>query len=513
MTDSLLPLLLFVPIIGIILCLPFSQQLARWVALLTSLVGVVLAIILYQEFDGSGSEKLQLAWSFPWISSYGIKFALAVDGLSFPLVLLTKVMMPIALLASWGEDRRLRSFMSCFLFLDFAMTGTFLATDLFLFYVFWELMLIPMILLIGVWGSQNRIYAALKFFLFTFAGSVLMLVAILWLFGEYRAQFGAYTGEIALLSKVVFSNQPIFWGLTTQDLIFWGFTLAFLIKVPLFPLHTWLPDAHVQAPTGGSVLLAAVLLKMGTYGLMRFSIPFCPEAFIKAVPILSTLSLVGIVYGAWVAFQQTDMKKLVAYSSVSHLGFVVLGLCALNREGLTGSVLQVINHGVSSGALFVLVGILYERRHSREFEDFGGLASVMPRYAFFLVFVACSSMAVPGLNGFVGEFLILLGAFKAKPIWTYIAVSAALFGALYLLVMIRQVLFGPLNSGENKNLKDLSTRDWVSLVPITVMILMLGMSPNFLLRKIDPALDSFWKTSLQKGQSSVEAKAKPGGKV
>jgi len=513
MTDSLLLFLLFTPLVGILLCWPLSQQLAKWVALLTSLVGVAFTVLLYQKFNGVDSAKMQMAWSFPWISAYGIRFAIAVDALSFPLILLTKIMMPIALLASWGEQRRLRAFMSCFLFLDFAMTGTFLATDVFLFYVFWELMLIPMILLIGIWGSQNRIYAALKFFLFTFAGSVLMLVAILWLFGEYRSQFGFYTGEIAQFSKVIFTANPILWGLTVQDLVFWGFTLAFLIKVPLFPFHTWLPDAHVQAPTGGSVLLAAVLLKMGTYGLMRFSIPICPDAFIKAIPLLSTLSLVGIVYGAWVAFQQTDMKKLVAYSSVSHLGFVVLGLCALNREGLTGSVLQVINHGVSSGALFLLVGILYERRHSRQFEDFGGLASVMPRYAFFLVFVACSSMAVPGLNGFVGEFLILLGAFKTKPVWAYVAVTTALFGALYLLVMIRQVLFGPVTSSENKNLKDLSLRDWSSLVPITLMILILGLGPNFLLRKIDPALDVFWKNHLHKNNPSAQMKAKSGEKV
>lgn len=508
MTDSLLPLLLFVPLIGIFLCIPLAKELSKWIALLTSLVGVVLAVILYQHFDAENSAKLQMAWSLPWIPSYGIKLGLAIDGLSFPLILLTKVMMPIAILASWGEERRVKAFMSAFLFLDFAMTGTFLSTDIFLFYVFWELMLIPMILLIGVWGSQNRIYAALKFFLFTFMGSVLMLVAILWMFGAYKAQFGAFTGEISEFSKIVFSSAPVLWGLSAQDLVFWGLTLAFLIKVPLFPFHTWLPDAHVQAPTGGSVLLAAILLKMGTYGLMRFSIPICPEAFVKAIGVLSTLSLIGIVYGAWVAFQQTDMKKLVAYSSVSHLGFVVLGLCALNREGITGSVLQVINHGVSSGALFLLVGMLYERRHSRKFEDFGGLASVMPRYAFFLVFVACSSMAVPGLNGFVGEFLILLGAFKTKPMWAYIAVSAALFGALYLLIMLRQVLFGPLTSGENKNLKDLTLRDWASLIPITAMILVLGISPNFLLKKIDPALDSFLKTAIKRSTLDAAAHGK-----
>lgn len=513
MTDSLLAALVFVPLLGVLFCIPLSQQLTKWVGLVISLVGVGLAALLYQRFDSANSAQLQMGWAVPWVSQYGIKFSLAVDGISFPLVLLTKFMMPIAILASWGESRRLRSFISCFLLLDFAMTGTFLSTDIFLFYVFWELMLIPMILLIGVWGSQNRIYAALKFFLFTFAGSVLMLVAILWMFAEYHTQFGVYSSEIAQLAKLKLSFVPTLWGLSVQDFIFWGLTVAFLIKVPLFPLHTWLPDAHVQAPTGGSVLLAAVLLKMGTYGLMRFSIPFAPDAFLKGIPLLSTLSLVGIVYGAWVAFQQTDMKKLVAYSSVSHLGFVVLGLCSLNREGLTGSVLQVINHGVSSGALFLLVGILYERRHSRQFEDFGGLASVMPRYAFFLVFVACSSMAVPGLNGFVGEFLILLGAFKAKPVWAYTAVTAAVFGALYLLVMLRQVLFGPVTSGENKNLKDITVRDWASLIPITIMILVLGVRPNVLLRKIDPALDSFWKASLEKKGSNVSVLGKRDKKV
>ena len=498
MNSSLLALLLFIPLVGAAVCVLLPSRLAKGISLVTTLVGVVLAVLLYQTFEGTDSDKMQLAWALPWIPTYGIKFGLAIDGLSFPLILLTKIMMPIAILASWGEERRLRAFAVCFLVLDFAMTGTFLATDIFLFYVFWELMLIPMILLIGVWGSQNRIYAALKFFMFTFTGSILMLVAILWMFLAHQTQFGFFTGEIAQFSKVLFSGAPVFMGFSSQDFIFWGFTLAFLIKVPLFPFHTWLPDAHVQAPTGASVILAAVLLKMGTYGLMRFSIPFCPESFVKFIPILSTLSLIGIVYGAWVAFQQTDMKKLVAYSSVSHLGFVVLGLCALNREGLTGSVLQVVNHGVSSGALFLLVGMLYERRHSRQFEDFGGLAAVMPRYALFLVFVACSSMAVPGLNGFVGEFLILLGSFKAKPMWAYIAVSAALFGALYLLVMIRQVLFGPVTSGENKNLKDLSFRDWASLVPITIIILVLGIGPNVLLRKINPALDSFWKNALEK---------------
>lgn len=486
------------PTLGILPILAFPEKVAKATALFISVVGVFLAAVLYFGFDGSQSQLLQFPFIFSWIPSYQVQFALAVDGISLPLVLLTKWMVPIALLASWHENRKPKLFMASFLLLDSAMTGTFLATDIFTFYVFWELMLIPMILLIGIWGSTNRIYAALKFFLYTFAGSIFMLASILWLVVTYGEQFGVYSSQISDFYRITFPVRSVFLNFSTADLIFLGFAIAFLIKVPLFPLHTWLPDAHVQAPTGGSILLAAVLLKMGTYGLMRFAIPICPDSFIKFIPFLSTLSLIGIVYGAWVAFQQTDMKKLVAYSSVSHLGFVVLGLCTLNTQGVMGAVLQSVNHGLSTGALFLLVGMLYERRHTREFDHYGGLASVLPYFSFFLVFAACSSMAVPGLNGFVGEFLVLMGTFLKNPYWTAVAVSAAVFGAVYTLTMVRKVLFGKVNNEENASLKDMSGREWAAILPLAIWMVVLGVAPSTLTTKFSKSMESYWETALRK---------------
>jgi NADH-quinone oxidoreductase subunit M len=491
----LLLLLVILPLVGSVACIPLADRAAKWIALATTLVGVILAVILYRDFD-SQKVGMQMTQAWTWIPALHIQFALGVDGLSFPLVVLTKFMMPIAILASWGETRRERAFMICYLVLDSAMTGTFLATDLFLFYVFWEIMLLPMILIIGVGGSHERIYASLKFFLYTFAGSLLMLVAIFWVFGAHQDQYGFPTGDMHAFYKLAFPAGPMFLGLTAQQLVFLAFAIAFAIKVPLFPLHTWLPDAHVQAPTGGSILLAAVLLKMGAYGLLRLAIPICPQAFTSFIPLIGTLSLAGILYGAWVAFQQTDFKKLVAYSSVSHLGFVTLGLCATNGEGLTGAMLQMINHGLSTGALFLLVGALYERRHSRNFADFGGLAECIPWFAVALVFVSASSMAVPGLNGFIGEFLILLGTFKANNLWGVIAVLGVIFGAVYMLTMLRKVLFGGNVSAESRMLKDLSPRDWASLVPLTVFIIVLGVQPNIILGKIHRTLEEYWSTAL-----------------
>lgn len=509
MQEWLLLSLVLVPLISAVVCFALTDVLAKYFAFGVSLVGLVLGAVLYCTFDGSHATQFQLPISFSWITSLGVQFAFAIDGLSFPLVVLTKVMMPVAVLASFPEKRNLKLYMACYLFLDAAMTGTFLATDLVLFYVFWEMMLIPMLLLIGIWGSEQRIYASLKFFIFTFAGSVLMLVAIFFLITQYHEQFGTYSTNIASLYQLHFTPVKLCCGLSIEQLIFLAFFIAFAIKVPLFPLHTWLPDAHVQAPTGGSILLAAVLLKMGTYGMLRFAIPIAPNAFVGFAPCIAHLSIIGILYGAWVAFKQKDMKKMVAYSSVSHLGFCVLGICAMNAKGLTGSMLQMVNHGLSTGALFLLVGMLYERRHSKKFADYGGLASILPFFSLFFVFVACSSMGVPGLNGFVGEFLVLMGSFEANPVWAGISVLGVVFGALYMLSMVKQVLFGPVTHTENRSLKDLSPREWLVLVPLCLLILYLGIAPHDFLLKFNQSIDGYWAQVLKK--TALDASLMKGG--
>jgi NADH-quinone oxidoreductase subunit M len=405
--------------------------------------------------------------------SLGISYHLGVDGISLPLVLLTTFLMPLAVLSAWTAiEHRWKEFAVTMLLLETGMLGVFVALDLFLFYVFWEAMLVPMYLIIGIWGGQNRVYAAVKFVLYTLAGSLLMLVAILALYFQHGAATGTYTFDLPTLARFVLPGGRF------QTLLFLAFAVAFAIKVPMFPFHTWLPDAHVEAPTAGSVILAGVLLKMGTYGFLRFCLPLFPQASLGFAPLIFALAVVGILYGAWVSTVQPDIKKLVAYSSVSHLGFVMLGLFTLTPQGLSGGIIQMVSHGLSSGALFLIVGMLYERRHTRLIDDYGGLWKVMPALSAIFLIVCLSSLGLPGLNGFVGEFLILIGAFQVDRLATVLATSGIIFAAVYLLWMYQRVCFGEVAREENRRLPDLSPREWAVLLPVLVFIFWIGVYPT-----------------------------------
>ncbi|HEY9421085.1 MAG TPA: NADH-quinone oxidoreductase subunit M [Thermoanaerobaculia bacterium] len=421
----------------------------------------------------------------PWISSFGITYDLAMDGISMPLVLLGIFLVPIVILGSWkGIESHWPAFGASMLLLTTGVVGTLLAFDLFLFYIFWEVMLVPMYLLIGVWGGERRIYAAVKFFLFTMAGSLLMLVGILWMAWTFQRLNGgvwsfAYEDMLRL-------ELPVY----QQLWLFAAFALTFAIKVPMFPVHTWLPDAHVEAPTGGSVILAGILLKLGTYGFLRFAMPLFPDATEAAKPLLIALAVVGILYGALVAWVQEDMKKLVAYSSIAHLGFVMLGLLAIDIIAWQGALLQMINHGLSTGALFLLVGMLYDRRHTKKFSEFGGLARVMPIFAFFLVFSSLASVGLPSLNGFVGEFMILIGSYRTLGWPVVLATFGVVLAAIYLLKMIQLTIFGPITKDENRTLRDLSGREIAALVPLCVFMLWIGVAPNAFLQPSLRALET-----------------------
>jgi NADH-quinone oxidoreductase subunit M len=480
--EPLFPLLsaiIFLPSLGAVLAfLINSEALVRRMALLTSALTFLISLIPFFLFDPS-IAAIQFFEHYDWIPALGISYEVGVDGISLLLIVLTTFLMPLTLLASWDSiHARTREFVICMLFLESGMIGVFAAVDLFLFYVFWEATLIPMYFLIGVWGGPRRIYAAVKFILYTMAGSLLMLVAILALYFLHRGDTGEATFNLFQLLQL---DLP----LSTQRWLFLAFFLAFAIKVPLFPFHTWLPDAHVEAPTPGSVLLAAVLLKMGTYGFVRFCLPLFPEASIEATRIIALLAVVGIIYGALMALVQADMKKLVAYSSVSHLGFVVLGIFAFNSQGLDGAVLQMVNHGLSTGALFLLVGMIYDRRHTRLIADFGGVAKVMPMFAAFFLVVSLSSIGLPGLNGFIGEFLALLGAFQSLPAFAVIAALGVILAAVYMLWMYQRVMFGEVTHEENRHLRDLNLREVVVLVPIVLVIVWIGMYPQPFLTRME----------------------------
>jgi NADH-quinone oxidoreductase subunit M len=483
---SVLTALLALPALGALLVVLVprgSATVVKSLGLVFSGATFLLSVWLFLAFDGT-QAGLQFVEKVSWIPQLDVSYHVGVDGISLLLVVLTAFLTPIALLASWDAVKdRVQGFIACMLLLEVGTIGVFVSMDLLLFYVFWEFMLIPMYFIIGIWGGTERIYAAVKFFLYTMAGSLLMLVAIIWL-AVYAGTLpgGHFTTDLTLLTAVA-PGIP----LGIQHWMFLAFTLSFAIKVPLFPLHTWLPDAHVQAPTAGSVMLAGVLLKMGTYGLIRFCIPLFPQSTFTFLPYIAVLAVIGIIYGALVSMVQPDLKKLVAYSSVSHLGFVVLGLLALNDEGMQGGILQMINHGLSTGALFLLVGMVYDRRHTRMIADYGGLARVMPVFATFFMIVMLSSVGLPGLNGFVGEFLILLGAFTspflASRAYAVIAASGVILAAVYLLWSYQRVFFGTVTREENRSLKDLSVREWVVLVPVVVFIVWIGFAPGTFLDK------------------------------
>jgi len=448
-----------------------------WWMLALSLVIFVLSLRLWFGFnDGYGG--MQFVERYEWLPQYGISYYVGLDGFSILLVLLTTLLTPLCVLATWEDVQfRVKEFMICLLFMMSGMIGVFASLDLFLFYVFWELQLIPMYLLIGVWGNPaRRVYAAVKFFLFTMFGSLLMLVAILVLYFHAGKVTNTYTFDLLKLYGLNIPFHLQFW-------MFLAFALAFAIKVPMFPFHTWLPDAHTEAPTVGSVILAAVLLKMGTYGFLRFNMPLFPEAAYYFVPLFSILAVIGIVYGALVSMMQTDLKRLIAFSSVSHLGFVMLGLFAFNMQGVQGGIIQMINHGLSTGALFLIVGCIYERRHTRMIAEFGGLSTPMPIYATIFMIVALSSIGLPGLNGFVGEFLILLGAFKVNKLYAAIAATGVIFAACYMLWMFQRVMFGQVTNDKNKNLTDLSWREIAYFVPLLLFIVWIGVYPNTFLNK------------------------------
>ncbi len=480
--------LTLLPILGAI-CVALtpsdSAKLQRLVTLASTGVSAILGCVLWFSFDGASSAQ-QFVIKLPWFTVPGaheatqVHYQLGVDGLSILLVALTAFLMPIVVLSTFGHiKKRVKEFCIWLLVMQTGMFGVFLSADLVLFYFFWEVSLVPLYFMLGIWGSDRRLYATIKFFLYTLAGSLVMLIAAIFLIYHYG------TSDIADLTLIMQGES-----LAAQTWLFLGFAIAFAIKVPMLPFHTWLADAHTEAPTAGSVILAGVLLKMGTYGLLRFGVAMFPQAAVQFAPWFLALGAIGIVYGAFLAMAQADLKRLIACSSVSHLGYVVMGLFALTQAGLRGSILQMVNHGLSTGLLFLLVGMIYERRHTRMLDQFGGLAKVMPIFAVFLGLAVFSSVGLPGLNGFVGEYLILFGTFEASPLWACVGVTGVIFGAVYMLSATRRVLLGEIKVKANEALKDLDLREIGLMVPVAALIVWIGVSPNTFMNKMNGSIDS-----------------------
>jgi NADH-quinone oxidoreductase subunit M len=498
--------ILFEPLAGALLIVLVSKQnenAIRWIANVTAFVGFVISIPLWFWFNPQGSD-FQFVERSPWIPSIGAEYFLGIDGLATLLILLTTMMGFIAVLSSWTAiTERVKEYYIFLLVLQTGMLGAFMSLDFLLFFLFWEVMLVPMYFLIGIWGSANRLYSAIKFFLYTLVGSVVMLLGILALYFYNHSVTGAYTFDVTQFQKLSVPFNLQWW-------VFLAFFLGFAIKVPMFPFHTWLPDAHTDAPTAGSVILAAILLKMGTYGFLRFSLPILPDASRHFVPMMVVLSIIGIVYGALVALAQKDWKRLVAYSSVSHMAMVMLGMFALNPVGITGSIFQQLNHGISTGALFLIVGIVYERRHTREISEYGGLSKVMPVYAAIFLVMTMSSIGLPALNGFIGELLILQGVFVANKVWAAFAASGVVLGAAYMLYLYQRTMFGKVENPKNEHLLDLSNREFATFAPLLVLAVWMGLYPAPFLRRIETSVQRIvMRVSPQYAQAYVDCGKAP----